>query len=48
MPVGEFVVELLGGSAALTYNPSNNYVYVALNYSISLINSKKEIYKIFH
>ena len=43
IPVGKFLVDLLGGSATLTYNPSNNYVYVALNNSISLINSNNEI-----
>ena len=45
IPVGKFLVDLLGGSATLTYNPSNNYVYVALNNSISLINSNNEIVK---
>ena len=43
--VGKFLVNVLGGSATLTYNPSNNYVYVALNNSISLINSNNEIVK---
>jgi YVTN family beta-propeller protein len=45
IPVGKFLVNVLGGSATLTYNPSNNYVYVALNNSISLINSNNEIVK---
>ena len=45
IPIGKFPFNLLRVSGALAYNPSNKHVYVALNDSISLINSSNEIVK---